>query len=275
MPIKSVLTYMNEAPLSGAHLDAAIATARRFEAHLSVAAVAFEPEISPGANGEFFGFSLVAELRERANREAQDLVRHIEKRLAAEDIGGDAFPLVVGPGGLFHAFGTQARYADLVVLAQPADGDPFQALQATRNGAWFHGDAAVLVCPEPPKRVTTRAMIAWDESPSALRSIRRAHAFLVDAEEVDIVMIDAPLARMRSAESLALLLSRYGVQASITRAQSDGRSDAEALKRHQMETGADLTIAGAYAHSRFREFLLGGVTRDLPEMTATPLLMAH
>jgi nucleotide-binding universal stress UspA family protein len=32
---------------------------------------------------------------------------------------------------------------------------------------------------------------------------------------------------------------------------------------------------GAYGHSRLRETVLGGVTRDLISMTTLPLLMAH
>ena len=32
---------------------------------------------------------------------------------------------------------------------------------------------------------------------------------------------------------------------------------------------------GAYGHSRLREFLLGGVTRDLLAESAVPLLLGH
>ena len=80
---------------------------------------------------------------------------------------------------------------------------------------------------------------------------------------------------MHSAEDLARMLSRYGLSLSITRVASDGRTDAEALSRHQVESGAELIIAGAYGHSRFRELLLGGVTRELPAIAAVPVFMAH
>jgi nucleotide-binding universal stress UspA family protein len=41
------------------------------------------------------------------------------------------------------------------------------------------------------------------------------------------------------------------------------------------DVGAGLLITGAYGHSRYREWVLGGVTRELLEHTAMPLLMAH
>jgi len=71
------------------------------------------------------------------------------------------------------------------------------------------------------------------------------------------------------------MLSRYDLSTSITRVASDDRTDAEALKRHQIESGADFMVSGAYGHSRFRELLLGGVTRDLPGISTVPLFMAH
>jgi len=39
--------------------------------------------------------------------------------------------------------------------------------------------------------------------------------------------------------------------------------------------GAGLIVAGAYGHSRYREWVLGGVTRELLERAPVPLLLAH
>ena len=38
---------------------------------------------------------------------------------------------------------------------------------------------------------------------------------------------------------------------------------------------ADAVIMGAYGHSRLREVILGGVTRDMLNRTTIPLLMSH
>ena len=38
---------------------------------------------------------------------------------------------------------------------------------------------------------------------------------------------------------------------------------------------ADTIVMGAYGHSRFREAILGGATREMLETTKLPLIMAH
>ncbi|HEY4856252.1 MAG TPA: universal stress protein, partial [Xanthobacteraceae bacterium] len=41
------------------------------------------------------------------------------------------------------------------------------------------------------------------------------------------------------------------------------------------ELDADLLVMGAYGHSRLREMILGGVTRDILKNMNVPVLMAH
>ena len=41
------------------------------------------------------------------------------------------------------------------------------------------------------------------------------------------------------------------------------------------DRNCDLLVLGAYGHSRFRETLLGGVTRTVLESMTVPVLMAH
>jgi nucleotide-binding universal stress UspA family protein len=41
------------------------------------------------------------------------------------------------------------------------------------------------------------------------------------------------------------------------------------------QAGADLIVAGAYGHSRTREWIFGGVTRDLLDYSPVCCFMAH
>ena len=47
------------------------------------------------------------------------------------------------------------------------------------------------------------------------------------------------------------------------------------LLAHAADWSADAVIMGAYGHSRLREVILGGVTRDMLNRTTIPLLMSH
>ena len=44
---------------------------------------------------------------------------------------------------------------------------------------------------------------------------------------------------------------------------------------HAQKASADLLAMGAYGHSRLREMILGGATRDVPGQATIPVLMAH
>jgi nucleotide-binding universal stress UspA family protein len=118
-------------------------------------------------------------------------------------------------------------------------------------------------------------MIAWDGGKEALRAARRAFPLMSSTTEVEIVTVDASDWQAASAEDLAQMLSRHDLSVSIHNAVARDSSDAETLAQRQLETGADLTVMGGYAHSRFREAVFGGVTEDLPSVSHTPLLMAH
>ena len=59
-------------------------------------------------------------------------------------------------------------------------------------------------------------------------------------------------------------------------------SDALPLLKHaagvtvvEIATGADVVVAGAYGHSRLREWVLGGVTRDLLLSANRCALVSH
>lgn len=275
MPMKSILTYWNGSPSSEKQISAAVAAAQQFDAHLSIAAIGYAPEIVGDVPYGYGGLEVREKLNAHAEEDAAKLVVEATERLKIESLRGEAFPLVTTPAELALKFGRRARYADLVVLAQPVGDDFYQGAKRAFEGALFHGDAAVLICTETVNLNPKRVMIAWDGSPVALRAVRRAHPLLVSIDEIEIVLVDASADQMHSAEELALMLSRYDLPTSIARVASDDMTDAEALKRHQIESGAELMISGAYGHSRFRELLLGGVTRDLPGISAVPLFMAR
>jgi nucleotide-binding universal stress UspA family protein len=47
------------------------------------------------------------------------------------------------------------------------------------------------------------------------------------------------------------------------------------IRSHAAQQSADLIVMGGYGHSRLREFVLGGATRDIIESTVVPTLMSH
>jgi nucleotide-binding universal stress UspA family protein len=69
-------------------------------------------------------------------------------------------------------------------------------------------------------------------------------------------------------------LERHGVTAQPLAVAAAGE-DADQLARFVQEHQADLMVAGAYGHSRLREWVLGGVTHDLLMNAECCSLVSH
>jgi nucleotide-binding universal stress UspA family protein len=76
-------------------------------------------------------------------------------------------------------------------------------------------------------------------------------------------------------EALVAYLARHNLKAVVENVEPHGKSIGHALLEHAQGFGADLLVMGAYGHSRIREMILGGATRDVLAQTTLPVLMAH
>jgi nucleotide-binding universal stress UspA family protein len=69
-------------------------------------------------------------------------------------------------------------------------------------------------------------------------------------------------------------LKRHGISASSEAVAAKG-ADSSRLSEFAHEKGADLIVAGAYGHSRVREWVLGGVTNDFLLNPDRCVLVSH
>jgi nucleotide-binding universal stress UspA family protein len=181
-----------------------------------------------------------------------------------------------------YALLMQSRYADLVVLSQDAAAEP--GLPTRVRGLPEHlalrGARPVLVVPasyqgEP---IPGTALAAWDGGTQALRAITAALPLLTLAASVKLVVVNPDVLSDMHGEQpgadMALWLARHGarVEVVVERVRATVGDTLCALAR---DTGAGLLVAGAFGHSRYREWMLGGTTRELLERVRVPLLVAH
>ena len=180
-----------------------------------------------------------------------------------------------------------ARAADLLVVGQ---ADP----QATRGASDLpayvisNSGRPVLLLPLTGEcaSVGRRILVSWDGGREAARALQLALPLLKDADEVTIAVFEVTSAEHTVADALAAdprpWLARHGVKASLAVHAIDHQRRLN--RRHEVgerllslagEIHADLLVMGAYGHSRFRESLLGGVTRTVLESMNLPVLMAH
>ncbi|MBO0905604.1 universal stress protein [Jiella sonneratiae] len=182
-------------------------------------------------------------------------------------------------GELAYAVARQSGLVDVVVQSQQSvtqakDMSLFEAIL-------FEARAPVLLVPPSAAElnaVPATVFVAFRDTPECARAIAAALPFLKRADQVILASVaEEGAAEQRGLEPMNDMgrhLARHGVALEI-REIAAWKSPAEGLLKEAEAVGAELLVAGAYGHSRLREYLLGGVTRELIRHAALPMLMAH
>jgi nucleotide-binding universal stress UspA family protein len=74
---------------------------------------------------------------------------------------------------------------------------------------------------------------------------------------------------------IARHLARHGVKVELKRIVTAETDVANTILSHAADSSADFLVMGGYGHSRLREFVLGGVTREILTSMTVPTLMSH
>lgn len=180
-----------------------------------------------------------------------------------------------------------ARTADLLIVGQ-ADPHAKSAAADIPTYVITHAGRPVLVVPfaGPLGPVGRHVLVSWDGQREAARALQLALPLLKAAESVSIAVFEVASSEHTASDALATdprpWLARHGVQAELSthavdhhRRLSRRHEVGERLLSLAADRGADLIVMGAYGHSRFRESILGGVTRTVLESMTVPVLMAH
>lgn len=190
-------------------------------------------------------------------------------------------PRTVMGMGLSAQAARAARFSDLCVAGRPYGPNRDPLAPAVAEALLFGIAAPVLFVPDQDldwSRPFRRILVAWNDSDEAMRAVRGALPFLRAADRADIVLIDPPLHaadRSDPGGELSLWLARHGVKAEVAVLARSQPRIADILSRFAQERGCDAIVMGAYGHSRLREAVLGGATRDMLASVPLPLLMAH
>lgn len=185
----------------------------------------------------------------------------------------------VAPAAMASTLRQFGAWHDLAVLERDmvADTHLFDILGEALLGSRM----ACLVLPPDfhGKNDFERIVIGWNGSMEAARAIHSALPFLQAASEV--ILYDGTTSRPDGKLEADMLmrpadyLRRHNVEVTIHSMPAPSQSAGQHLLRATRKHRADLLVMGAYSHSRLRERVLGGATRQVLEHAHLPLLMQH
>lgn len=162
----------------------------------------------------------------------------------------------------------EARAADLVITGADRSGalsDPSWRLDPNEL-VMKVGRPMMVVPPEVDRLKLASVVVGWKDTREARRAVVDALPLLQRAKEVTVVEIiendgDRAAAGRRVAD-VSAWLGRHQVDACHMVPNLRGNA-VEQLISHASDIEADMIVAGAYGHTRMREWIFGGVTRDL------------
>lgn len=278
MAYKSLFTAISDQSTAGPLLERAAALAKAWDAHLEVVCYRLHPLTSAYAYGDVV---VRTEVDLKATlEEAGDLRDFARAELRRAEIASSVEPLATFAESLGAEIAARARFSDLAVLSLPSESVRPRMAGLVLDAALFDAHAPVLLLPSGARFAPSgsRVTVGWNDSDAALSSVHRALPLLTEADWVEIVLVDPQGARVDGFDPgtrLAEMLARHGASVELAELPGTLPRVSEMLMRRVRETGSSLLVLGAYSHSRLREAVLGGVTRDLIEGATVPLFLSR
>ena len=271
MRFSSIMVHLDLEVANDPCLRVALSLADTFEAKvIGIAAAIAEPSYYPG---EVFDEGPLEQLRSDITKrlaQAEDRFRSVS---SPRTIGWRS---AIAPPAEYVS--REARAADLLVIGAQRNG-----LVSDIAGNLDPGDLVmqigrpILVVPPQVKSLELKlAMVCWKDTREARRAVNDALPLLQKTQEVVVVEVipdessrDAAHGRV---DDVISWLKRHGIGAFARVFHCSEREDP---MEKLFQYGADLIVAGAYGHTRLREWVFGGFTRDLFHRSPLCTLVAH
>jgi nucleotide-binding universal stress UspA family protein len=286
MPLRDLVVLLDGSDRDDIKLAVALDLARRNDAHLTglCPLELLLPADMSFALGGYPDLWALPEFARQVEAQARTKATTIEQRfreaLRREAIKGDwAFePGTILPAVLQHAFAT-----DLIIIGQDnPDNPPPATARALVQDILMTAGRPLLLIPYAGKfeKIGANVLVGWTPTRESTRAIHDALPVLLPDAKVTVLRVESA----RQAAETGVLptapvsdhLARHGLNVTAARTvATDGLSPADALLDYVSDISADLLVVGGYGHSRTREMIMGGVTRDLLQHMTVPVLMSH
>jgi len=282
MSYKTILVHVDKSRHTSERLRIAMQIALDEQAHLIGAALTGISHFvyQAGLMGDGAGFTAQLETHlDLLRAQARESLGTFEAAAAAAGVVSCESQVVDDEAGA--GISLIGRYSDLIVIGQTDREEPSPAtLPDFPEYVVMSSGRPVLVVPYAGRfdTVGRRVLVAWNGSTSATRAVTNAIPLLRRAEIVEVVVFNVDASSDTHGEQpgadIALYLARHGIKVDVTR-QKTGIDVGNALLSLATDLGSDMIVMGGYGHSRFREILMGGVTRTVLQAMTVPVLMSH
>ncbi len=280
--IKDILAHISTERQLRPVVDASVSLGNSFGAHVDAVAIGYIATsnayvVDGGAAAAVAAAAFEMEQKRAAERSAAALaVFETEARNAG--ISYQCRSIEDLPTEAASAISDAARLYDLTVVQQP---DAAQSCldNTTAMEVLLQAGGPVLFVPQifrgsfNPNRIG----ICWDGSRLAARALKDAKPFLSGADALVTISINEAQAIPAEASTakLAQHLARAGLVTKLIELPAARADIQPSILSLAADESLDMLVMGAYGHSRLREGIIGGVTREMLKTMTVPVLMSH
>ena len=227
--------------------------------------------IAPGFVG-----SLVGPANTEEKKRIEKAETTLKAQLASSGLGYDVRSAQLNQADAIDLAATQARLHDLTIIDSPAEY--FTIGRALVEELLFHTGRPLIVVPAGVTAFKAkRIVVAWDGTARAARALNDAMPLLTSAEYVELasVLKEKDLSKLVPGAEAAPHLSRHGINTTVANVDATDGDAGKALRSRATLVGADMIVMGAFAHSRWRQLVMGGVTDSMLGASEIPVFMSH
>lgn len=262
-------------PLAGLEGDAEVlrlagALAEPFDAELAVVhAPADIADLMPWMGEGFMGgvqVSAVDSLKDAAAQGAES-VREVVAACGYARISVVSLQTPVWAG-----LAMESRLSDVVVFDQRAASGRGPLAEAFQQVV--ADEQRPVVVARPGVAVGGVVAVAWDGGKEATRAARKALPLLARASRTIILGAPGASSRRFDLARLRQYLAERGVEAEVREIAGEGDAGRLLLDAAR-DAGATTLVAGAFGHTRLREYIFGGATRTLLNSEGPSLFLSH
>jgi len=276
--IKDIMVHLDGSPEDEIRLEHGQALASAGRAYLIGLFTNQLPDLTVAMpmDGGAAAMQFLTELQDQALKDGDATTRRLTERLAGLQVPSELHRLDETPGALTGKVVEQARCADLFIATRPY-GEAAALLWPDLVEAVLFGSGRALLLVPPGRHrqgPIETVLVAWNGSREAARALREGLALMEQAARTVVLVVNPPPDAEPAAE-LKTHLAHHNVVAEVVTAESEDRPIADVILEEARRVSADLVIMGAYGHTRLREQVFGGATRDMLTAAETPILVAQ
>jgi len=278
MSYKTILVHLNDKRRLESVLGPAVHLARRNNAHLIGLHVNINMPMPP--IGLAYGAQPLSSVMSAQREEAEAIGTAFAKATSNQPFVAEWRPLKVPPIDLAGVIIDHGRAADFIVAGQADPDWEVSPLVDFPERLALQSGRPVLVVPYAGHfdEFGRNVVIAWKAGRESARAVFDALPILRTADKVHILEIkqqgDA-VDGLAPDTTIAASLGRHGIKPTVQTSVAADISVGDVILSRLSDLNADLLVMGAYAHSRMRELVFGGVTRHIFRHMTVPTLFSH